>query len=389
MNELFVDLYAVPRMNETRLKHLLARFETPERVLRQPACGELLEVKGVDEELASASPSYKRGPETDERLKRARDLGVRTLCYTDAGLPAEPEGPRAHAAGAVRDAASVTGGRPRGDRRGRHAPAVALRPAGGGEARPRAGAERRHGRRAGSRAGVDTFAHKGALDAGGRTIAVLGCGLDVYYPPENRKLYDAIARAGRGHLGVLARRRAAGDELPEAQPGRVRPVARRRRGRGGGEVGRAQHRGSGRRPGPGRIRGAGQHHVAAEHRHQPAAARRARGRSSRSKTSSRELGIAARREERARVEVAADEKPVMEFLTAEPAHVDEICEGVGIPMAGPAIGADAARDQGTGPAVARQVLRQGDLGRVDGRVRVRGRLLQRNRARCRRPAPNG
>jgi DNA processing protein len=47
-----------------------------------------------------------------------------------------------------------------------------------------------------------------------------------------------------------------------------------------------------------------------------------------------ELGVAKRAEERSKVEVAAEEKPVMEFLTAEPAHVDEICEGLGIPMAG-------------------------------------------------------
>jgi hypothetical protein len=47
MNERFVDLYAVSRMNETRLKNLLARFRAPERVL-DAALIDLLEVKGVD-----------------------------------------------------------------------------------------------------------------------------------------------------------------------------------------------------------------------------------------------------------------------------------------------------------------------------------------------------
>jgi len=44
--------------------------------------------------------------------------------------------------------------------------------------------------------GIDTMAHQGALDANGMTYAVLGSGLDVIYPPENRKLYHAIVEHG-------------------------------------------------------------------------------------------------------------------------------------------------------------------------------------------------
>lgn len=48
--------------------------------------------------------------------------------------------------------------------------------------------------------GIDGCAHAGALAGGGQTFAVLGCGVDICYPRENRKIYDRI----KGQGGILS-----------------------------------------------------------------------------------------------------------------------------------------------------------------------------------------
>jgi DNA processing protein len=330
LNELFVDLYAVPRMNETRLKNLLARFGTPERVF-DAAPDELTEVKGVDEELASGVRSYQRSEETDRRLKAAQALGMKTVCYSDDDFP-ENLKQLAH----MPPVLFVRGEIQPGDSMAAAVVGTRMPSHYGRQVAEKLGRElAQHGVTvvSGLARGVDTFAHKGALDAGGRTLAVLGCGLDVHYPPENRKLYDSISAQG----AVISEFSFGVEPLAMNFPKRNRVVSGLSQVVVAVEAGEksgvlntvawATDQGRAVFAVPGNITS-----------QQSLGINRLLKEGAKPVLSVddilRELGVAKRAEERAKVEVAVEEKPVMEFLTAEPMHVDEICEGLGMPMAG-------------------------------------------------------
>lgn len=69
--------------------------------------------------------------------------------------------------------------------------------------------------------GIDTAAHEGALEAGGETAAVLGCGVDFLYPPEAGGLRDAIL--GRG--AILSEYPPGTPPLPHRFPARNRIIS--------------------------------------------------------------------------------------------------------------------------------------------------------------------
>ena len=74
--------------------------------------------------------------------------------------------------------------------------------------------------------GIDAAAHKGALDAGGTTVAVLGCGVDVAYPREHADLRDAILEQG----AILSEYPPGSSPLPHRFPERNRIVSGLSRG---------------------------------------------------------------------------------------------------------------------------------------------------------------
>jgi DNA processing protein len=69
--------------------------------------------------------------------------------------------------------------------------------------------------------GIDTAAHRGALNGGGKTLAILGCGIDQVYPPENATLYRQIIEQGT----LISEYPPGSEPLPGHFPGRNRIIS--------------------------------------------------------------------------------------------------------------------------------------------------------------------
>ena len=70
----------------------------------------------------------------------------------------------------------------------------------------------------GMAAGVDGFAHRGAIKAEGKTFAVLGCGVDVCYPSMNRDIFDTLS-GKRDEEKTVGEKKSYGGIISEYYPG--------------------------------------------------------------------------------------------------------------------------------------------------------------------------
>jgi DNA processing protein len=70
--------------------------------------------------------------------------------------------------------------------------------------------------------GIDCEAHQGALDGGGKTVAVMGCGIDIIYPPENQKIAQTMIENGGGLISELP---LGTPPIPENFPSRNRLIS--------------------------------------------------------------------------------------------------------------------------------------------------------------------
>jgi DNA processing protein len=189
--EAFVALNMLPRIGPVRVRKLLRLFGTPASVLSaRPA--ELRQVSGLGAEAMDSILHWEKHTKPAEEIGRAEQLGAKVVTMADAAYPpllaeihdppivlyVRGELPAAPAIGVV------------GTRKPSHYAAECAKKLSYQLAYSGLTVA------SGLARGIDTAAHQAALAARGKTIAVLGSGLEFLYPPENSELADKIAAGG-------------------------------------------------------------------------------------------------------------------------------------------------------------------------------------------------
>src|ERR1051326_8732477 len=191
--EAYLALNMLPNIGPVRVRTLLEVFGEPQAILEASA-HQLMRIHGSGDEVANSITRWRELADLDGELKRVEKAGAHVLTQQDAAYPKLlreiPSPPLVlyvkgklderdnHSVGVVGSRRTTMYGRAAAQR-------LTIQLAHCGMTIVSGGAR-----------GIDTAAHEGALKIQGRTIAVLGSGLDVIYPSENKALFEQIAEAG-------------------------------------------------------------------------------------------------------------------------------------------------------------------------------------------------
>ena len=191
--EAYIALNMMDRLGPVRVRSLAEALGSVEAIFDAPA-GELMRAQGVGAELARRIVEQRGEIQFEKELSRAQKMGLSIVTPVDLEYPEwlktiyDP--PLALYVKGIIEAKDRHGVAIVGTRRPTHyGSSVADRLA---YQLARVGFTVVSG----LARGVDTVAHKGALKANGRTLAVLGSAHDCLYPPENAELAEAIAKSG-------------------------------------------------------------------------------------------------------------------------------------------------------------------------------------------------
>jgi DNA processing protein len=191
--EALVALNLVEHVGPVRARQLLEFFGEPEAILKASKA-QLLRVQGIGEETAEAISSWEKTIDLEDELKRIAEFGCQIVIQSDSEYPdllRQIYDPPIvlYVKGKLlprdKNSVAMVGSRMTTYYGIETARKLAYQLAYLGVTVVSGGAR-----------GIDSAAHQGALSAKGRTVAILGTGINLVTPPENAKLFEQIAANG-------------------------------------------------------------------------------------------------------------------------------------------------------------------------------------------------
>ena len=192
--EAYVALNLIENLGPVRLRQLLAHFEGGPQAILRASTAQLAVVPGIGTDTAAAISGWEKAVDLTGELRRIADYGCHVVIVDDDEYPPllrEIYDPPMvlYVKGTLlandKNAVALVGSRQTTTYGTEVARRLGYQLAYTGVTVVSGGAR-----------GIDTAAHQGALTAKGRTIAVLGTGINVIFPSENRDLYERMALAG-------------------------------------------------------------------------------------------------------------------------------------------------------------------------------------------------
>jgi DNA processing protein len=189
----WIALSLLPDVGPVRARKLLSVFASPEMVFRAGR-DDLKKVEGIGAVIARKIMDFSSWGDIERQIREMEDRNIKVICLQESAYPemlreAQDAPVVIYTRGDLipddKFAIAVVGSR----RLTQYGASVA-------EKISEELASCGFTVVSGMARGVDSIAHKAALKAGGRTIAVLGSGLDIPYPPENKTLMENIVKSG-------------------------------------------------------------------------------------------------------------------------------------------------------------------------------------------------
>ncbi|MGO8763965.1 MAG: DNA-processing protein DprA [Limisphaerales bacterium] len=191
--EALVALNLIDNVGPVRVRLLLEHFGDAAKILAASK-SQLLRVRNIGEETAESISRWEKTVDLAGELKRISDFGCHVLISSDEHYPAllrEIYDPpfvlylKGELTAKDKNAVAMVGSRQTTHYGIETARKLAYQLAYVGVSVVSGGAR-----------GIDTAAHQGALAAKGRTVCILGTGLNIIFPPENKDLFERIAENG-------------------------------------------------------------------------------------------------------------------------------------------------------------------------------------------------